>query len=94
MLPLGIAERFACPAKTVKDVCDNNVSIIDHVIVALGDKDDLCEHEVDGIPVAVCFAADIELRDFVQSVCAEIADCMKSDVLFQNHPKRIALIAF
>ena len=57
-------------------------------------KDDLSEHEVDCISIAVCFVADIELRDFVQSVCVETADRMKSDILLKECPQCITLIAF
>ena len=56
--------------------------------------DYLCEHEVDCISIAVRFAADIELHDFVQSVCAEVADRMKSDIMLQTCSQRIPLIVF
>ena len=55
---------------------------------------DLCEYEVDGILITVCYTADIELCNFVQSVCAEVADRMEADILLKAHPQRITLIVF
>ena len=69
MLPLGIAERFACPAKTVNNICDNDIGLVDHVLISLGDgisPRSIFKRWIYRLVISACIKLSVKVRQHKQ----------------------------